>query len=128
MTPKSYAKALFALTEGVTNVDDIVEKFVAALTDDGKAYLLPSILKHYRVILLKKNQLPEVVIRSSEKIDTKVEQEILKALDIPDDMDVKNEVDKGILGGIFVKWNNRVMDFSLKRKLGRLQQRLEQTH
>jgi len=129
MTPKHYALALYELTKDAgSDTDRVVDEFVEALAEEGKTYLLGSILKQYRVLLLKKNELPEVTVRSAEKIDKKIEEEILEALKIPEGVTVRREVDKSILGGIFVKFNNRVMDFSLKRKLGRLQSRLERNH
>jgi len=104
-----------------------IERLSAQLRDGGKGYQLQGVLNEYRSLLTKKSELPEVVVRSAEKLDDATIRDILAKLKIDQQTTVISHVDKGMIGGVFVKAGNKLFDLSLARRLARLGQRLKKS-
>lgn len=121
-TSKQYATALYDATQDLreAQLDAALDKFVQMLTDKNEMYMLGSIMKAYRTILTKKNINPEAHITTAQEISDDVKQDLLKNLDISLDTTIKSHVDPEMIGGAFVKYNNRFFDLSLGRRLARL--------
>ncbi len=125
-TAKQYAIALYELSTGTSaDVESYISRLSSILKEEGSGYLLPGILKEYRTILTKKNELPEVAVHSAEKLNDSTVREILARLDIDAQTTVISHIDKEMIGGVFVKNNNKLFDLSLARRLARLGQRLK---
>ncbi len=125
---QQYAEALYKAIKHETSsskVNDVLENFAKRLKKDGVLYKFNSILKAYRTILIKNNELPEVVITASSDISEKVQKSILNTLKIDEEaVNLRLRIDKNIIGGVFVKYNERLFDLSIARRLARLNRRL----
>ena len=123
---QQYAEALYksASNDSSKNNDELVENFVEILRSHEVLYKYKSILKAYRTILMKNNELPEVIMTCASDISDKVKKEVLKALEIDNEVKLRLRVDEKMIGGVFVKYNNRLFDLSLARRLARLSGRL----
>ena len=125
-TSLQYATALYELSQGLSEkkMASVVAELVKTLKVEGNAHLLPGVLKAYKTILVKKNELPEVVVRSARELDEKTIKDLLKELDIDKQTTVVSQLDPEMIGGVFVKNNNKLFDLSLARRLARLGQNL----
>ena len=124
---QQYAEALYRALEhknSSSEVDKVVSNFVKKLKEDGVLYKFNSILKAYKTILTKNNQLPEVIITSASELSEQVKRSILHALKIDEKVNLRLRIDKKIIGGVFVKYNDRLFDLSIARRLARLSRRL----
>lgn len=123
---QQYAEALYKTvsTNLSKNNDEIVGNFVKILRSHEVLYKYKSILKAYRTILMKNNELPEVIMTCASDISSEVKDKVLKALKIDKEVKLRLRVDEKMIGGVFVKYNNRLFDLSLARRLARLSGRL----
>ncbi len=123
---QQYAEALYKSASSIPskNNDEIVENFIEILKSHEVLYKYKSILKAYRTILMKNNKLPEVIMTCASDISNEVKEEVLGALEIDKKVKLRLRVDKKMIGGVFVKYNNRLFDLSLARRLARLNGRL----
>ncbi len=123
---QQYAEALYKSASSIPskNNDEIVENFIEILKSHEVLYKYKSILKAYRAILMKNNELPEVIMTCASDISNEVREKVLGALEIDKKVKLRLRVDKKMIGGVFVKYNNRLFDLSLARRLARLNGRL----
>ncbi len=124
---QQYAEALYKTIKhetSSTKIDEILENFTKKLKKDNVLYKRNSILKAYKTILMKNNELPEVVITAASEISKQVEKGILDTLNIDKKVRLRLRIDKNMIGGVFVKYNDRLFDLSIARRLARLNRQL----
>lgn len=123
---KQYAAALYVLTKDVSadDVDDIVTRFLVLLKKENAQYLSRSVLREYRTLLIKKNEMPEVTIKTPVALSSQMVKMILVRMNLDVANNVIQDVDKRIIGGVAIKSNNQLFDLSLKRRLVRLAESL----
>ncbi len=124
---QQYAEALYKTIKhetSSTKIDKILENFTKKLKKDNVLYKRNSILKAYKTILMKNNELPEVVITAASEISKQVEKGILDTLNIDKKVRLRLRIDKNMIGGVFVKYNDRLFDLSIARRLARLNRQL----
>ncbi len=122
---QQYAQALYQSTKTCSSeeaCEKMLERFVAFLKKQGALYMRDSIVRAYRTILARHNALPEVLIRVPQEISDDTVTRVLSALDIAPDVVRNVYVDPAILGGMYVKYNNTLLDFSTARSLARLEE------
>ncbi len=119
---KQYANALYVVTKDASanEVDAIVTRFLALLKAENAQHLSGSVLREYRTLLIKRNELPEVTIKTPTVLSSQIITMILEQLNIGVQNVVKQDVDERIIGGVVIKRNNQLFDLSLKRRLVRL--------
>jgi len=122
---QQYARALYkAMKNSSSDSDKIIENFVKILKKHEVLYKGNSILKAYRTILIKNNELPEVILTCASNVSSKTIEEVLKTLNINNEVKLRLRIDDKMIGGAFVKYNNRLFDLSLSRRLARLKRQL----
>lgn len=126
-TSQQYAQALYELSRDASDqdVEAYVSRLVSRLKSEGNGHLLGGVLKAYRTLLVKKNELPEVYVRSAEVLDDVTTSDVLAELKIDKQTTVISHVDPEMIGGVFVKNNNKLFDLSLARRLARLGAKLK---
>lgn len=126
-TPKQYARALYELSRTASSEEMAAHVLAVGKTlrAAGNGHLLSGILKEYRTLLTKKSELPEVVVRSADTLAEQTQKDILGKLGIDTQTTVISRIDPEMIGGVFVKNNNKLFDLSLARRLSRLGQRLK---
>jgi len=122
ISPKQYAAALF---ESLLDVDDkdvsqIVKKFAALLRTNNESYKLGRIVKEFDGLWNKNFSVIEAEISSAREINEETEQAL--KLYIRKSLKVKNivvskKIDAAVLGGVVVKYGDKIFDASLKSKL-----------
>lgn len=119
---KQYANALYVVTKDASanEVDAIVTRFLVLLKAENAQHLSGSVLREYRTLLIKRNELPEVTIKTPTVLSSQIITMILEQLNIGVQNVVKQDVDERIIGGVVIKRNNQLFDLSLKRRLVRL--------
>ncbi|MGH7504053.1 MAG: ATP synthase F1 subunit delta [Longimicrobiales bacterium] len=100
--------------------------FVLVVFDKRRQRVLPQIAQEYRVLLDEHLGLLNVEVALAHEPDERAEEEITAQLSrilgrkvIP-----HIHVDSGILGGIVVRYGDRLMDGSLRHRLVRLRERM----
>lgn len=119
---KQYASVLYALTKDAPadEISGLVTRFLALLEKDNARHLAGSVLREYETLLVKKNESPEVTIKSPVALSQNMIETILSQMNINNGITVKQDVDTRMIGGVAIKQNNQLFDLSLKRRLARL--------
>lgn len=122
---KQYAQALFELTKGKSEseIDVLVFKFVKNLKMNGDLKKSNEILKIFVDIYNRENGIVEANIKSARKLDNdqlqQIENFIFNKYSAKKVILIE-EVNKNLLGGIYLKVDDEVTDFSLNGQLKKM--------
>lgn len=100
-----------------TKADEISAGIVTYLQEGGKEELLPDVVAKLQKVIDSKNEHGEVITAVKlEKVQLEqIEDTLKKKLERP--IFLKNKVRKDILGGLIIRFNDIVIDLSLKSQL-----------
>ncbi len=125
ITPKQYAIALYDVLSGVEKdkVDFFLKNFLKTLEKNNDLVLLDKILKEFEKTYNEKKGILKVKVVSAFDLDKEALEEIkekIKNLLKKKEVVLETEIDKSILGGLVLKYEDTVVDGSLKRRLALL--------
>jgi len=129
-TPKQYALSLFESLKDAdeSQVKNVVREFAKILIKNNEVAKVERIVRHFIDFWNKGKGIIEAEIISAREL----EEEIIKLLRYYVVKLVKNKnikisrkIDKDILGGVIVKYDDKILDLSLKTKLEELRQVLK---
>ncbi len=124
---KILAKAVYLATkdkEG-NKLEQIINNFLLYLTNHRLNFLIPKILQQVEVMYLSDNNTVSAEIISREKL---ADNELNKIITLIKDKSKKEVITKqyqneDILGGVVVKYEDKLLDMSLKNQLKKLAKR-----
>ena len=129
-TAKQYAQALFdSLTEtDPKHTDLILDNFVAALAENNDLRLFDDIASEFHKMELAKRGIKEVEVTSAKPINKENEQQILEELNklVKGDLELKKKVDEQLIGGVLIKFDDKMIDASVKNDLEQLKKEITQ--
>ncbi|MBT4277231.1 ATP synthase F1 subunit delta [Candidatus Falkowbacteria bacterium] len=129
ITSKQYALSLYDVTidSDKGDLEMIIKNFIKVLVKNNDLKIVDKIIDEFNDILDKKEGRAKVEVISAYKLDNEViellNKNISKMLD-KKEIIINNKVQKDILGGLILKYNDTVIDGSLKKKLALLKQDL----
>ena len=128
--PKQYAISLFESLDGANEkrAKEIIEKFVQVLVENNQASQIEKIIKYFENLWNKENSLVEAEIVSARELDKsviKLLNNYIIELSDAKKVNIKEKVDKSILGGVVIKYGDKILDSSLKNKLGEFRSSLK---
>lgn len=130
ITPGQYALSLYELASEAKKdkIDEILKNFVALLARSNNLKLADKIEKEFVKLWDEKKGLAKVEVTTAGKLDKDIKEKlnfnIMKWLD-KNKVEMEEKIDKDILGGIIVKYEDTVIDGSLRKKIEHLKQKLE---
>lgn len=127
------ARAIYIASQDKNNTEQslFVNKVVKFLFRKRLLSKAPEILENLRKIINKEENRIVVKISSTETLDGKTKinlEQIFKKRYGAQEIILKEVIDKKLLGGLKVEVNNEVIDFSIKNKIGKLQEYLISNH
>ena len=101
------------------------EKFLNFLSVAGKANRLKLILdisQNFKELVAEERNLKNITVASSYKIDKEQLKEIEAALvkRLKAEINISTEIDKTLIGGLKISYDDQVIDLSIKNKLEKL--------
>lgn len=129
ISPKQYAEALLETVDGkkAGEVKEAIKRFVEILHNNNDISKFGKIVKKFYQIWNAKKGIVEAEIVSANELD----KEILKLLNSyivklsgAKEVIINKKVDKNIIGGVVIKYNDMVVDGSLKNKLIELKSKM----
>ncbi len=117
-----YAMALHETVEESPEgkMEMIVKNFVKVVFNNGDGNKIDDIIFQFNKVWNKKHDITEAEIVTARKIDKKlterVKQYILQKTNAKT-IDIKENIDEKILGGIIIKYDDYITDFSLTKKV-----------
>ena len=105
--------------------DEVQDKFVNFLTVAGSANrlgLLTDISKNFKELVAKEKNLKNIRVASSYRIDKEQLKQIEAALKqrMKAEVSIVTEIDKSLIGGLKISYDDQVIDLSIKNKLEKL--------
>lgn len=124
---KQYAQTLFSLVEGKTKEKSlkIIENFARFLVKNNDAFRLEKIEKDFSSLWDKENSILKVEIISANELP--VESETLLINYIKNkvgakEINITRKLDKSILGGVIIKYGDKIFDAGLRSRLDKLKE------
>lgn len=128
--PKQYAIALYEAVKDKSKSEtkEIIGQFLNMIKDDNKLYLIDKILIEFNKIWNKANGILEAEVSSSEPLDMGIIKDIkkyLKDATKAEEVETIENQDKNILGGLKLKFGDKIIDASLKTKISTLKEEMK---
>ncbi|MFW5888395.1 MAG: ATP synthase F1 subunit delta [Patescibacteria group bacterium] len=125
ITPKKYAQVLYELTEGKNKkeIKDILENFAGFLVDNRDISKADKIIDQFGKIWNKKNRTVEAKAVTSTETDEQtlaVIENYIKNISNARKVELKHEIDKRILGGVVIRYEDKLIDAGLKTQVKNL--------
>jgi F-type H+-transporting ATPase subunit delta len=128
ISSKQYAKALIeSLEEKKGEEKEVVERFLAFVGAVGQTSRLKEILEIFEGQWDNKYGIVKAEVVSANPIDKKMKKVLEKMIieaGAGKKIDVVEKVDKGIIGGIILRYGDKVLDLSLRNKLEKFKKEL----
>ena len=125
ITPKDYAISLLRAIEGKKENEAkvVIENFVGLLARNNDLSKAPGIMDIFSSLWNKENKIIESEITAAKKLDANSLDSLkgfLLKLSGAKEVKMIEKVDKDILGGIVVRYDDKVIDMSLRTKIRNL--------
>ncbi len=106
-------------------LDRLTMNFLGVLLDKNRQYLIRRIAHEYRVLDDEKEGIREVLVTSARPVEKdlrgRIESELERRLDGPVRLMV--DVNPALIGGITIRYEDRLLDGSIRRRLEDLRER-----
>ena len=129
VTAKQYALTLLDITSDKEEKDlsESISKFAKLIKDNNQINQIDKILYHFKNLYNQKHNIKEAEINTAQAIDEKDLKQIedyLQNLNKEETLDFKVKTKKDIIGGIILKYGDKIIDSSLKTRLNQLKNSL----
>ena len=130
ITARQYAKTLYELTKDKNHeeINGIISQLVDIFRKNSQLRLKNDIIKRYEEIYNQEKRIISAKVFSRKKLDGEMEKEIsefIKKKYKAEKVEIENNIDESIKGGIIIRIGDEVLDGSLDRKLKELKSALE---
>jgi|AntRauTorcE11897_2_1112592.scaffolds.fasta_scaffold17766_2 F-type H+-transporting ATPase subunit delta len=129
VTPKQYALALLDITEekDPKGLEEAILKFSQLIKDNNQLNQIDKILYYFKKLYNQRYNIKEAQINTAQKIEEdeleKIQQ-YLQDLNKDETLEFKVNINKEIIGGIVLKYGDKIIDASLKTRLNQLKNSL----
>jgi F-type H+-transporting ATPase subunit delta len=129
VTAKQYALTLLEITEDKEgkSLEESISKFSVLLKNNNQINQIDKILYYFQKLYNQRYNIKEANISTAKKIDEeelKQIKESLQALNKDETLEFKVNIKKEIIGGIVLKYGDKIIDASLKTRLNQLKNSL----
>jgi F-type H+-transporting ATPase subunit delta len=128
INPKKYALALYesvALEEG--SIENLLKNFVKILAKNNDLSKAKKIEIEFNKIWNKKKGIVDANIISAKKTDKEtleIIENYIKKISGSPNVNMQEEIDKNMIGGIIIKYEDKILDGSLRTSLKTLKEKL----
>jgi F-type H+-transporting ATPase subunit delta len=127
--PKQFALSLYEAVDGKTpaQVKVVIEKFVKLLAEKSMIAKADRISAEFVKIWNEKNGIVEALATSAnglDKVNVKLLENYIAELSGAKEVLISEKIDKNILGGVIIKYGDKIVDGSLKTQLVDLKEKL----
>ncbi len=108
-------------------VGDTVFDFLCVATEKGRADFVPDICEEFRKLYYKQQNILEVNVITAMELSERLRDKLLEKLEqtLGKTVIMKLSVDKSLIGGIVVKYDNTELDSSVRGRLDRLKKQID---
>jgi len=126
---QQYAQTLFELVknESPENAKKIIADFARLLVARHDAYRLDKVLSEFNNFWNKEFRVIEAVISSFSSLNKNTEallRDYIQKVSGAQEIETTFTIDKSILGGVVIKYGDRIFDAGLKSRLEKLKEKI----
>ncbi|MBU4256905.1 ATP synthase F1 subunit delta [Patescibacteria group bacterium] len=130
ITPKQYAESLYqsVINKKDSRIKGILDNFVKLLIDNNDISKIDKIIGQFKKIWNREEGIVEAEAVSARELDKKIVKLLngyIVQLSGARKVLLKQKVDKNILGGVIIKYEDKILDGSLKARLKELRVEME---
>ena len=130
ISAKQYAQALYESLEGKNRneIKSVIVEFAKVLAADNGLSKTAEIVEKFNKIYNQEEGIVEAEISSAKKLQKNLLNELagyIKKISQAKKVEILETEDKNLLGGIVIKFGDKVLDGSLKTKLSLLKKELK---
>lgn len=126
ITSRQYAELLYEITDK-KEVGEAIESFASFLANNNDIFKIDRIVKNFQEIWNEKKGIVESVIESSCKLDDSTVEmlnEYILKLSKAKKVIIKEKTDKNLLGGVVIRYKDKILDGSLRTRLKELNNKM----
>ncbi len=118
-----------AMIEKVINIETVVKQFLLTLIKHSRMSILPKIRLAYSQLLNERKNIKMVKVVSSKNLDTKEKEWITDYLEkeLQKKVVIEYSSDQAIIGGLVIKYDSIIRDYSILGTLGRISKIMQET-
>jgi len=130
ITPKQYAQALHESIKDKdkSQVEKIIKNFVGVLIENNGINKKDKIIEEFNKLWNKENNIVEVLVVSAKKISEEINSLLnnyIAKLTASKNVILNNKIDKDILSGVVLKYEDKILDGSFKNQLNGLKKQMK---
>jgi F-type H+-transporting ATPase subunit delta len=113
----------------ILEINQVVQNFLLLLVKNSRMSILPAIIKAYNELLYESQNRKIVQVISAKTLEEK-EQEWVKhrvETELKQKAEIAYKVDKAIIGGIIIKYDSMLQDYSIKGAITKISRILKTT-
>jgi len=131
ISAKQYATALFELTQDQSEAEikKIIARLIQFLSEKQALKKLPEIIRYFEKIWQDNGTILTAEITSARELDPSILQIIkthLQKTTNKKEIEVTTQINQNILGGVIIKYHDKILDASLKTNLHRFKNKLSE--
>lgn len=127
-TAKQYAKALFESVQSTDkkDIDKVLDNFAKVLSENNDLRMFEQISEEYHNNELEHKGIKPVEVVSAHTLDQNSEKQIVAQLNdlVKQNVEIRKKVDEGLIGGVVIKFDDQIIDASVKNSLDNLKNNL----
>ncbi|MDO9399110.1 MAG: ATP synthase F1 subunit delta [bacterium] len=129
ITAKQYAQYLYQIVSDKENdqIKDVIEKFAIALKNNNDLVKANQIIKQFIEIWNFEKKIVEAEIISAKELDINIKKvliDYIKELSKANEIIIKEKIDQNLLGGVIIKYGDKVLNGSLRNNLTEMRSRM----
>jgi len=129
VTAKQYALSLLEITDGKDSkkLEEAILKFSQLIKDNNQLNQIDKILYHFRKLYNQRHNIKEAQINTAQEVNKDELEKIenyLQGLNKDETLEFKVNIKQEIIGGIVLKYGDKIIDASLKTRLNQLKNSL----
>ena len=129
ISAKQYASSLYEAAQDKkdSQVKDVIKKFTAILVNNNDIAKADRIITEFEKLWNKEKSIVEAGITSARELDKKIIKllgDYIVKLSRVKKVEATRNIDKSLLGGVVIKYGDKVIDGSLRAMLSRLKKEM----
>ena len=129
-TPKQYAQALYKILENTDSkyTNQVIDTFSKTVAENNDLDKIDSIIENFQKIWDGEKGIIEAKVVSVHELNEgliEVLKDYIKTITGASEVYIIQKIDENILGGVVIKYKDKILDASLKRDLENLRKQMK---
>ena len=128
ISAKQYAISLYEVTESLSEnqLSDVISSFVNVLVKNNDIKLVGKISEKFEKYFNLQKGIEKIEISTAKKLDESEKKNILNKMEsqLNKKVELEELVDPGLIGGLKVKYDDKLVDGSIKTRLSLLKSKI----